>query len=163
MCRTIPEFSCIERLCFTNALPGAEAGWPRDNKERRACGPNRSANPVDAGFARRRQDDGSRRDGTRFGSSPGQYYLGSVRITLPAATRRISDGFIRGPVIPRWQPRLISPENGRLVPTTSGWRTNSPAERLWFVLRRDGQPMPRAVVTVLDDSQNVAARRRLRI
>jgi len=26
-----------------------------------------------------------------------------------------------------------------------------------FVLRRDGQPMPRAVVTVLDDSQNVAA------
>jgi hypothetical protein len=26
-----------------------------------------------------------------------------------------------------------------------------------FVLRRDGQPMPRAVVTVLDDSQNVVA------
>ena len=61
---------------------------------------------------------------------PGQYYLGVSLNHTPAATRRIPDGFIRGPVIPALATTIDFSGKPRLAPMPSCCRTNSPAEQL---------------------------------
>jgi hypothetical protein len=89
---------------------------------------------------------------------PGQHYLGVSLNHTPS----------RDTPYPRW----FYPGTGDAALATTISFTGKPETRNYdftlpdqqsrrtidgFVLRRDGQPMPRAVVTVLDDSQNVIA------
>jgi hypothetical protein len=89
---------------------------------------------------------------------PGQYYLGVSLNHSPS----------RDTPYPRWfypgtgDPSLATTIDFSGKPETRTYDFTLPDQQSrrtidGFVLRRDGQPMPRAVVTVLDDSQNVAA------
>jgi hypothetical protein len=89
---------------------------------------------------------------------PGQYYLGVSLNHSPS----------RDTPYPRWfypgtgDPSLATTIDFSGQPETRTYDFTLPDQQSrrtidGFVLRRDGQPMPRAVVTVLDDSQNVAA------
>lgn len=88
---------------------------------------------------------------------PGQYYLGVSLNHSPS----------RDTPYPRWfypgtgDPSLATTIEFSGKPETRTYDFTLPDQQSrrtidGFVLRRDGQPMPRAVVTVLDDSQNVA-------
>ena len=89
---------------------------------------------------------------------PGQYFLGVSLNHSPS----------RDTPYPRWfypgtgDPSLATTIDFSGKPETRTYDFTLPDQQSrrtidGFVLRRDGQPMPRAVVTVLDDSQNVAA------
>jgi len=89
---------------------------------------------------------------------PGQYYLGVSLNHTPS----------RETPYPRWfypgtgDPSLATTIDFSGKPETRAYDFALPDQQPrrtlnGFVLGREGQPMPRAVVTVLDDSQNVAA------
>jgi hypothetical protein len=89
---------------------------------------------------------------------PGQYYLGVSLNHSPG----------RDTPYPRWfypgtgDPSLATTIDFSGKPETRTYDLSLPDQQSrrtidGFILRRDGQPMPRAVVTVLDYSQNVAA------
>jgi hypothetical protein len=87
---------------------------------------------------------------------PGQYYLGVSLNHTPS----------RDTPYPRWfypgtgDPSLATTIDFSGRPATRTYDLTLPDQQSprtidGFVLRRDGQPMPRAVVTALDESQNV--------
>jgi hypothetical protein len=89
---------------------------------------------------------------------PGQYYLGGSLNHSPS----------RDTPYPRWfypgtgDPSLATTIDFSGKPETRTYDFTLPDQQPrrtidGFVLRRDGKPMPRAIVTVLDDSQNVGA------
>jgi hypothetical protein len=89
---------------------------------------------------------------------PGQYYLGVSLNHSPSRDTPYSRWFYPG----TGDPSLATMIDFSGKPETYTYDFTLPDQQSrrtidGFVLRRDGQPMPRAVVTVLDDSQNVAA------
>ncbi len=89
---------------------------------------------------------------------PGQYYLGVSLNHTPSRDTPYPRRFYPG----TGDPSLATTIDFWGKPETRTYDFTLPDQQSrrtidGFVLRPDGQPMPRAVVTVLDDSQNVVA------